>query len=50
MLAALLMLKNEESSIKSTLQSIRNHIKHVIVFDTGGINKTYRGRTHIAES
>jgi glycosyltransferase involved in cell wall biosynthesis len=40
MLAALLMLKNEETSVKATLHSIRDHIKHVIVFDTGSTDNT----------
>ena len=40
MLAALLMLKNEEKSIKTTLHSIRDHVKHVIVFDTGSTDNT----------
>jgi glycosyltransferase involved in cell wall biosynthesis len=40
MLAALIMLKNEEESIKITLDSIKNHIKHVIVYDTGSTDST----------
>ena len=40
MIGALLMLKNEENSIKVTIESIRDHIKHVIVFDTGSTDNT----------
>jgi len=40
MLAAVLMLKNEESSIGPTLDSIRDYIKHIVVFDTGSTDKT----------
>ena len=40
MLAALIMLKNEEESIKITLESIKNHIDHVIVYDTGSTDNT----------
>ena len=40
MLAALMMVKNEEASIKITLDSIRDHIKYVFVFDTGSTDKT----------
>ena len=40
MLAALIMLKNEEESIKITLESIKNHIDHVFIYDTGSTDKT----------
>jgi glycosyltransferase involved in cell wall biosynthesis len=40
MLAALIMVKNEEKSIKTTLDSIKDHIKYVFVFDTGSTDKT----------
>ena len=40
MLGAVLMLKNEESSVKLTLDSVRDHVKHVIVFDTGSTDNT----------
>lgn len=34
------MLKNEEESIKITLNSIKDHIKHVVIYDTGSTDKT----------
>lgn len=40
MLAALIMLKNEEESIKITLNSIKDHIKHVVIYDTGSTDRT----------
>lgn len=40
MIGALLMLKNEENSIQETIDSIRDYIKHVIVFDTGSTDNT----------
>jgi glycosyltransferase involved in cell wall biosynthesis len=40
MLAALLMLKNEEASIKKTLLTTRDHFKHIIIYDTGSTDKT----------
>jgi glycosyltransferase involved in cell wall biosynthesis len=40
MIAALIMVKNEEKSIEVTLNSIKNHIKHVIVYDTGSTDNT----------
>jgi glycosyltransferase involved in cell wall biosynthesis len=40
MLAAILMVKNEESSIKLTLDSVRDYVKHIVVFDTGSTDNT----------
>jgi len=40
MIAALLMLKNEEKSIKQTLLSTREHLKHIIIYDTGSTDDT----------
>ena len=39
-MALLCMVKNEEDSIGVTLQSIKGHIDHVIVYDTGSTDKT----------
>lgn len=40
MIGALIMVKNEEESIHVTLNSIKDHIKHVIVVDTGSTDQT----------
>ena len=40
MIAALIMVKNEEKSIEITINSIKNYIKHVIVYDTGSTDNT----------
>jgi glycosyltransferase involved in cell wall biosynthesis len=34
------MVKNEEKSIELTIKSVKNHIKHIIVFDTGSTDNT----------
>ena len=35
-----IMVKNEETSIQVTIDSIKDYIKHIIVFDTGSTDKT----------
>jgi len=40
LVGVLLMLKNEEESIDATMNSIKDHIDHVIVYDTGSTDKT----------
>jgi hypothetical protein len=40
LLAMLIMVKNEEKSIELTIKSVKNHIKHIIVFDTGSTDNT----------
>ncbi len=40
MIAAIIMVKNEQKSIEVTLNSIKNYIKHIIVYDTGSTDKT----------
>jgi len=49
MLAALIMIKNEETSIKTTLNSIKGYIKHVIVLDTGSTDTTVDTIKHICK-
>ena len=39
-IGVLLMVKNEETSIKATLESIKHYFEHVIVFDTGSTDNT----------
>lgn len=39
-LGALIMVKNEEVSIKQTIQSLKNVVSDVVVFDTGSTDKT----------
>ena len=39
-LGALIMVKNEEVSIRQTIQSVKNVVSDVIVFDTGSTDKT----------
>ena len=39
-LGVLLMVKNEEASIAMTIDSTKDFIKHVIVYDTGSTDKT----------
>lgn len=39
-LGALIMVKNEEVSIRQTIQSLKNVVSDVIVFDTGSTDKT----------
>jgi glycosyltransferase involved in cell wall biosynthesis len=39
-LGVLLMVKNEEASISMTIDSTKDYIKHVIVYDTGSTDKT----------
>lgn len=40
LLGMLIMLKNEEKSISNTISSVKNYIKHIIVFDTGSTDNT----------
>jgi glycosyltransferase involved in cell wall biosynthesis len=40
LVGVLLMLKNEEQSIEATMNSIKDHIEYVIVYDTGSTDKT----------
>jgi glycosyltransferase involved in cell wall biosynthesis len=40
MIGALIMVKNEESSIVTTIESTRGFMQHVIVYDTGSTDKT----------
>ena len=40
LLGVLFMIKNEENSIKLSIESIPNYIKNVIVFDTGSTDNT----------
>lgn len=40
MIGILIMVKNEQDSIVNTINSTRNHIKHVIVYDTGSTDNT----------
>jgi glycosyltransferase involved in cell wall biosynthesis len=35
-----IMVKNEETSIQATIDSVKDYIKHIIVFDTGSTDKT----------
>ena len=35
-----IMVKNEETSIQVTIDSVKDYIKHIIVFDTGSTDKT----------
>ena len=39
-LGVLIMVKNEEASIATTINSTRGYMKHVIVYDTGSTDKT----------
>jgi len=39
-LGVLIMVKNEETSIATTINSTRGYMKHVIVYDTGSTDKT----------
>ena len=41
-LGALIMVKNEEMSIQITIDSVKNYIKHIIVYDTGSTDKTIK--------
>ena len=36
----LIMVKNEEESIKLTIDSTQKYFKHILVFDTGSTDKT----------
>jgi hypothetical protein len=40
LLGMLIMVKNEEKSISNTISSVKNYIKHIIVFDTGSTDNT----------
>lgn len=40
LLGMLIMVKNEEKSIFNTISSVKNYIKHIIVFDTGSTDNT----------
>ena len=40
LLGVLFMVKNEENSIKKSIESISKYIKNVIVFDTGSTDNT----------
>jgi len=35
-----IMVKNEQTSIQATIDSVKDYIKHIIVFDTGSTDKT----------
>ena len=35
-----IMVKNEQQSIQATIDSVKDYIKHIIVFDTGSTDKT----------
>ena len=39
-ISALIMVKNEESSIKVTLLSLKNIISNIIILDTGSTDNT----------
>jgi glycosyltransferase involved in cell wall biosynthesis len=39
-LGVVIMVKNEEKSIQTTIDSVKDYIKHIIVFDTGSTDKT----------
>lgn len=39
-LAVLLMVKNEKDSIATTINSTKNYIKHIILYDTGSTDNT----------
>jgi glycosyltransferase involved in cell wall biosynthesis len=39
-LGALIMVKNEEQCIQVTIDSVKDYIKHIIVYDTGSTDKT----------
>jgi len=41
-LGALIMVKNEEQSIQVTIDSVKEYIKHIIVYDTGSTDKTIK--------
>jgi tetratricopeptide (TPR) repeat protein len=41
-LGALIMVKNEETSIQVTIDSVKQYIKHIIVYDTGSTDKTIK--------
>lgn len=40
LVGVLMMIKNEENSIAVSIKSIKNYIKHVIIYDTGSTDKT----------
>ena len=40
LVGVLMMIKNEESIIAVTINSVKNYIKHIIIFDTGSTDKT----------
>ena len=40
LVGVLMMIKNEENSIAVTINSIKDYIKHVIIFDTGSTDRT----------
>lgn len=40
LLGVLIMVKNEERSIATSISSVKNYIKHIIVFDTGSTDNT----------
>ena len=40
LVGVLIMCKNEQDSISVTINSVKNYIKHVIVFDTGSTDRT----------
>jgi len=39
-IGVLIMLKNEETSIRATIESTKTHIEHIIIFDTGSTDNT----------
>jgi glycosyltransferase involved in cell wall biosynthesis len=40
LVGVLMMIKNEENSIAITINSVKDYIKHVIIFDTGSTDRT----------
>lgn len=48
-IAALIMVKNEETSILTTLESIRDEVDGIILFDTGSTDKTIDVVRDVAE-
>lgn len=40
LIGALLMVKDEENSIATTINSVKDYIKHIIVYDTGSTDNT----------
>ena len=40
LVGVLMMIKNEENSISVSINSVKDYIKHVIIFDTGSTDRT----------